>query len=130
MFSKRGQISSGGSAIRREWRAPHNSTVMRKLEAAGAITIGRLNVSEFAAHPTGENEHFGACRNPWGSSYVTGGSSSGSGAAVAARIVFGALGSDTGGSIRLPRRVERRLRPDAELWARQPLRRDGALVVA
>ena len=75
---------------------------MRKLEAAGAITIGRLNMSEFAAHPTGENEHFGACRNPWNSSYVTGGSSSGSGAAVAARIVFGALGSDTGGSIRLP----------------------------
>jgi aspartyl-tRNA(Asn)/glutamyl-tRNA(Gln) amidotransferase subunit A len=102
MFSKRGQTSSGGSAIRREWRAPRDSTVMRKLEAAGAIAIGRLNMSEFAAHPTGENEHFGACRNPWDSSYVTGGSSSGSGAAVAARIVFGALGSDTGGSIRLP----------------------------
>ncbi len=102
MFYRRGQLSSGGSCIRRDWNAPRDSTVMRKLSEAGAITLGRLNMSEFAAHPTGENEHFGACRNPWDPSYVTGGSSSGSAAAVAARIVFGALGSDTGGSIRLP----------------------------
>lgn len=102
MFHRRGGVSSGGSRIRNAWKAPRDSTVMGKLAGAGAITIGRLNMSEFAAHPTGENEHFGACRNPWNSSYVTGGSSSGSGAAVAARIVFGALGSDTGGSIRLP----------------------------
>jgi aspartyl-tRNA(Asn)/glutamyl-tRNA(Gln) amidotransferase subunit A len=102
MFYRRGQVSSCGSALRREWTAPRDSTVMTKLSRAGAIALGRLNMSEFAAHPTGENEHFGACLNPWDRAYVAGGSSSGSGAAVAARIVFGALGSDTGGSIRIP----------------------------
>src|SRR5258706_9193054 len=59
-------------------------------------------MSEFAYGPTGHNEHWGDCRNPWNPEYITGGSSSGSGAAVAARLVFGALGSDTGGSVRLP----------------------------
>jgi aspartyl-tRNA(Asn)/glutamyl-tRNA(Gln) amidotransferase subunit A len=59
-------------------------------------------MSEFAYGPTGHNEHFGDCRNPWNPDYITGGSSSGAGAAVAARLVYGALGSDTGGSVRLP----------------------------
>ena len=59
-------------------------------------------MAEFAFSPTGHNTHFGACRNPWNTDYVTGGSSSGSGSAVAARMAFGSLGSDTGGSIRLP----------------------------
>ena len=59
-------------------------------------------MAEFAFSPTGHNTHFGACRNPWNTDYVTGGSSSGSGSAVAARMTFGSLGSDTGGSIRLP----------------------------
>src|SRR5436853_6352608 len=59
-------------------------------------------MSEFAYGPTGHNEHWGDCRNPWNPDYITGGSSSGSGASVAARLVYGALGSDTGGSIRLP----------------------------
>jgi len=61
-----------------------------------------LNMAEFAAGPTGHNEHFGHCRNPFNPAHMTGGSSSGSGSAVAARLVYGALGSDTGGSIRLP----------------------------
>jgi aspartyl-tRNA(Asn)/glutamyl-tRNA(Gln) amidotransferase subunit A len=64
--------------------------------------IGTLNMSEFAYGPTGHNEHWGDCRNPWNTACITGGSSSGSGAAVAARLIFGALGSDTGGSVRLP----------------------------
>src|SRR5258706_8902615 len=59
-------------------------------------------MSEFAYGPTGHNDHWGDCCNPWNPAYITGGSSSGSGAAVAARLVFGALGSDTGGSVRLP----------------------------
>jgi aspartyl-tRNA(Asn)/glutamyl-tRNA(Gln) amidotransferase subunit A len=59
-------------------------------------------MSEFAAGPTGHNKFYGDCRNPWNREHMTGGSSSGSGAAVAARLVYGALGSDTGGSIRLP----------------------------
>src|SRR5688572_6202808 len=59
-------------------------------------------MSEFAYGPTGHNEHWGDCCNPWNPDYITGGSSSGSGAALAARLVYGALGSDTGGSVRLP----------------------------
>ncbi|MBT6274242.1 MAG: amidase, partial [Chromatiales bacterium] len=61
-----------------------------------------LNMAEFATGPTGHNVHYGACRNPWNPGYITGGSSSGAGSAVAGRLVFGALGSDTGGSVRLP----------------------------
>ena len=102
MFYRKGKISSAGSKIRRRWVAPYTSTVMAKLEAAGAVCLGRLNMAEFAADPTGHNKHFGPCRNPWNPAYITGGSSSGSGAALAARLVFGALGSDTGGSVRLP----------------------------
>ena len=59
-------------------------------------------MAEFAQNPTGHNSAFGDCHNPWNLPYITGGSSSGSGAAVAARITYAALGSDTGGSIRLP----------------------------
>jgi aspartyl-tRNA(Asn)/glutamyl-tRNA(Gln) amidotransferase subunit A len=76
--------------------------VLTRLDAAGAIEIGHLNMAEFAMGPTGHNEHYGRCRNPWNPEHITGGSSSGSGAAVAAGLVFGALGSDTGGSVRLP----------------------------
>jgi aspartyl-tRNA(Asn)/glutamyl-tRNA(Gln) amidotransferase subunit A len=75
---------------------------LERLDAAGFADLGRLNMSEFAYGPTGHNEHFGDCRNPWNPDHITGGSSSGSGAAVAARLIFGALGSDTGGSVRLP----------------------------
>jgi aspartyl-tRNA(Asn)/glutamyl-tRNA(Gln) amidotransferase subunit A len=95
-------VSSCGSKIRREWVANETSAALERLDAAGFTDLGRLNMSEFAYGPTGHNEHFGDCRNPWSPDYITGGSSSGSGAAVAARLVFGALGSDTGGSVRLP----------------------------
>ena len=78
------------------------ATVLERLADAGALHLGNLNMSEFAAGPTGHNEHFGDCRNPWMPEHITGGSSSGSGASVAARFVWGALGSDTGGSVRLP----------------------------
>ena len=73
-----------------------------RLDAAGAIDMGTLNMAEFAQNPTGHNAHFGDCHNPWDLAYCTGGSSSGSGAGVAARFFYAALGSDTGGSIRLP----------------------------
>jgi aspartyl-tRNA(Asn)/glutamyl-tRNA(Gln) amidotransferase subunit A len=76
--------------------------LIERLEAAGAITLGRLNMTEFASGPHGLNSHYGHCRNPWDPRRITGGSSSGPGAAVAARQVYGALGSDTGGSVRLP----------------------------
>jgi len=102
MYYRKGEISTGGSGIRRDWRAPVTATVLDKLDAAGVVELGFLNMAEFAAGPTGHNVHHGHCRNPWDATRVTGGSSSGSGASVAARMVYGALGSDTGGSIRLP----------------------------
>lgn len=102
LFYRQGKVCSAGSQIRRDWVAPYTATVIRRLEAAGAICLGRLNMAEFAADPTGHNAHYGACRNPWNPAYIPGGSSSGSGAAVAARLVYGSLGSCTGGSIRLP----------------------------
>jgi len=102
MFYRAGGVSTCGSKIRSGWVANETSAALERLDAAGFADIGRLNMSEFAYGPTGHNEHFGDCRNPWNPDYITGGSSSGSGAAVAARLVFGALGSDTGGSVRLP----------------------------
>jgi len=102
MFYRAGKVSNCGSTIRRGWVASETSTALERLDAAGALQIGTLNMSEFAYGPTGHNDHWGDCRNPWNPDYIAGGSSSGSGAAVAARLVFGALGSDTGGSIRIP----------------------------
>jgi aspartyl-tRNA(Asn)/glutamyl-tRNA(Gln) amidotransferase subunit A len=78
------------------------STVLARLDAAGAIELGSLNMAEFALGPTGHNAYLGDCRNPWNPDYVTCGSSSGSGAAVGARLAWGSFGSDTGGSVRLP----------------------------
>ena len=102
MFYRAGRVSNCGSQIRKGWVALATATVIERLDAAGALDIGALNMAEFAYGPTGHNEHWGDCCNPWNPEYITGGSSSGSGAAVAARLVFGALGSDTGGSVRLP----------------------------
>jgi len=102
MFYRTGLVTTCGSAIRRDVRADTTATALERLDAAGAIDFGTLNMAEFAYGPTGHNVHVGAARNPWNTAHITGGSSSGSGAAVAARATFGALGSDTGGSVRLP----------------------------
>ena len=102
MFYRTGLVTTCGSAIRRDVRADTTATALERLDAAGAIDFGTLNKAEFAYGPTGHNVHVGAARNPWNTAHITGGSSSGSGAAVAARATFGALGSDTGGSVRLP----------------------------
>ena len=102
MYYRRGVISTCGSKILRDTAAPATAKVLEHLDAAGAIQFGVLNMAEFAMGPTGHNWHYGHCRNPWDPERVTGGSSSGSGASVAARANFAALGSDTGGSIRLP----------------------------
>ena len=80
----------------------HSAAVARKLEEAGSILIGKTNTHEFAYGPTGDRSHFGPTRNPYDTRRITGGSSGGSGAAVAANLCYGALGSDTGGSIRIP----------------------------
>jgi aspartyl-tRNA(Asn)/glutamyl-tRNA(Gln) amidotransferase subunit A len=102
MYYRAGKPCTCGSKIRGTFRPTYTATVVERLEKAGSITIGSLNMAEFAQNPTGHNAHFGDCHNPWNVDHCTGGSSSGSGAAVAARFIYGALGSDTGGSIRLP----------------------------
>lgn len=102
MYDRAGRETSCGSKIRKGHIASATATVIERLDGAGAGDLGRLNMSEFALGPTGLNAHFGRARNPWNLDVVTGGSSSGSGAAIAAGLVYGALGSDTGGSIRLP----------------------------
>jgi aspartyl-tRNA(Asn)/glutamyl-tRNA(Gln) amidotransferase subunit A len=102
MYYRAGKPCTCGSKIRGTFRPTYTATAVKRLEKAGSITIGSLNMAEFAQNPTGHNAHFGDCHNPWNVDYCTGGSSSGSGAAVAARFIYGALGSDTGGSIRLP----------------------------
>lgn len=102
MYYRRGVVSTCGSKILRDMPATGTAKVLECLDAAGAIQFGVLNMAEFAMGPTGHNWHYGHCRNPWDPERITGGSSSGSGAAVAARAAFAALGSDTGGSVRLP----------------------------
>jgi aspartyl-tRNA(Asn)/glutamyl-tRNA(Gln) amidotransferase subunit A len=102
MYYDAGKVSTCGSAIRRDWVAATTSTALQRLKDAGTIRLGTLQMSEFAYGPTGHNAHFGPVRNPWRLDHITGGSSSGSGSAVAARLTFAALGSDTGGSIRMP----------------------------
>ena len=102
MYYRRGAVSSCGSKILRERPANATATALERLDAAGAIQFGVLNMAEFALGPTGHNWHYGHCRNPWNPERITGGSSSGTGASVAARANFAGLGSDTGGSIRLP----------------------------
>jgi len=102
MYYRAGKVSTCGSAIRGDFRPGVTATVLERLDAAGAIDMGTLNMAEFAQNPTGHNAHHGDCQNPWALPYCTGGSSSGSGAGVAARFFTAALGSDTGGSIRLP----------------------------
>jgi aspartyl-tRNA(Asn)/glutamyl-tRNA(Gln) amidotransferase subunit A len=102
MYYRRGVVSTCGSKILRDIPAKATARVLEHLDAAGAIQFGVLSMAEFAMGPTGHNWHYGHCRNPWDPERITGGSSSGSGAAVAARAAFAALGSDTGGSVRLP----------------------------
>ena len=100
-----GTRSTGGSNFFSEESPQFDAALVSKLQAAGAIIIGKTNLHEFAFGVTTENPHFGATANPWDTSRVPGGSSGGSAAAVVAGCCAGALGSDTGGSIRIPAAV-------------------------
>ena len=94
--------TQGSSFFRNALPADRDAPIVDRLKKSGAIIFGKTNLHEFAWGGTSSNPHFGICRNPWNPDYIPGGSSGGSGAAVAAHMVPGALGTDTLGSIRLP----------------------------
>ncbi|MDY1018007.1 Asp-tRNA(Asn)/Glu-tRNA(Gln) amidotransferase subunit GatA [Pseudomonas coleopterorum] len=102
LFCTQGIRTSCGSRMLDNFAAPYDATVVAKLNAAGAVTLGKLNMDEFAMGSANENSHYGAVKNPWNLAHVPGGSSGGSAAAVAARLLPVATGTDTGGSIRQP----------------------------
>jgi aspartyl-tRNA(Asn)/glutamyl-tRNA(Gln) amidotransferase subunit A len=94
--------TTAASAVLKDYVPTTDAEVVRRLRAAGAILLGKLNLHEFAYGGSGIIGHFGIARNPWNTAYIAGGSSSGSAAAVAAGLCYGAIGTDTAGSIRLP----------------------------
>jgi aspartyl-tRNA(Asn)/glutamyl-tRNA(Gln) amidotransferase subunit A len=102
MYYEAGKVVTCGSKIRRDFVATTTSTALQRIKDAGTVRLGSLQMAEFAYGPTGHNAHYGPVHNPWNVDHITGGSSSGSGSAVAARLTFAALGSDTGGSVRMP----------------------------
>ena len=102
LFRRQGRPLTAGSRILGGQISPDTATIVARLEKAGAVPLGALNLAELAAYTTGENIHWGDCRNPWNPDHIPGGSSSGSAAAVAARLAYGTLSSDTGGSGRHP----------------------------
>ena len=94
--------TSSGSRILKDFVPDEDAGALALCKAAGAIVLGKENLAEFAAEPTSNNPYFGAVHNPWNIDYVPGGSSGGGGANVAARVTFASLGTDIGGSVRLP----------------------------
>ena len=102
LIDVKGVPTTAASRILADNVAGEPAEVVRRLEEAGAIVVGKLNTHEFAYGPMTTSQHFGRARNPWDTARVTGGSSGGSGAAAAAGLVAGTLGTDTAGSIRIP----------------------------
>ena len=102
LFAMKGVRTTAGSRVHANLTPDYNSAVVDRLESAGAVLLGKLNMHELAYGITSANPHFGAVRNPWNQEHSPGGSSGGSAAAVATGMVYAAMGSDTGGSIRIP----------------------------
>jgi aspartyl-tRNA(Asn)/glutamyl-tRNA(Gln) amidotransferase subunit A len=101
MFT-RGVRTTAGSKVLKDFVPDYDAAVVSRLEQAGAVSLGKLNLHEFAAGATSENPHYGAVHNPWRVEHNPGGSSGGSAAALAAGMCLGATGSDTAGSVRVP----------------------------
>jgi aspartyl-tRNA(Asn)/glutamyl-tRNA(Gln) amidotransferase subunit A len=102
LFFTKGVRTTAGSKIHAGFVPGYDAAVVEKLRAAGAVITGKLGMHELAFGITNNNAHYGPVRNPWDTGRIPGGSSGGSGAAVAAGMVYAAMGSDTGGSIRIP----------------------------
>jgi aspartyl-tRNA(Asn)/glutamyl-tRNA(Gln) amidotransferase subunit A len=102
LIDVKGMPTTAGSILMKGNLAAGDAFITQRLRRAGAIILGKLNMHEWALGVTTINPHFGACRNPWNRECIAGGSSGGSGAALAARMCLGSIGTDTGGSIRIP----------------------------
>ena len=102
LFDTAGVRTTAGSRFFADRIPDRDAAVVEKLRGAGAVILGKLNMHEWALGVTNDNPHYGACHNPWALDRIPGGSSGGSAAALSAGMCFGALGSDTGGSIRIP----------------------------
>lgn len=102
LFATRGVRTTAGSRILKDWVPSHDATAVARLRQAGAVLLGKLNLHEFAYGVSTSNPFFGIARNPWDHSRIPGGSSGGSAIAVVLGLCAGSLGTDTGGSIRIP----------------------------
>lgn len=102
LCATKGVLTTAGSKIYEDWVPNYDATVVRKLREAGAVSLGKTGLHELAYGMTSDNDFYGAVRNPWNTDYIPGGSSGGSAAAVAAGLAYGAVGTDTGCSIRQP----------------------------
>ncbi|WP_026564164.1 amidase [Bacillus sp. UNC41MFS5] len=102
LLQTKGVRTTGGSKVFKDWVPSDDATSIQKLKDAGAVIIGKANLHEFAMGATTENPHYGSAKNPWDLTRIPGGSSGGSAVATATGMAFGAVGTDTAGSIRLP----------------------------